>query len=160
MMEVSSKQFQAEDLCFSHDKDRSDAEKAITGVRIGTPQPNVEVSILSPDPLIQTFLEGILAFQGFKPENFLYHRESWWKETSRLGQVVFLDGAYFMSAESDAIERCLQDFIERGSYFIVLAERGSACGFAEKFRGCGHQMLWKPLDYRQIGQVIARIWPC
>ncbi len=118
-----------------------------------------EVAILSPDPLVRTFLQGILRFQGFQSRDLSGCLDALWKDSLSAGQVVFLDSAYLENSEDDHVRQRLQEFAQNGVYFVVLADQNWNENADQFFQSGGCQVLRKPLDYRKIGQAMAQVWP-
>jgi len=116
------------------------------------------VLILSPNPLIRTFLQEILAFQGYQSEDATGPDEVFGKSIPPSGQVVFLDGVYLLGFESDEVSHRVQEFIQSAECVVLLADRRWNDDLRTRMMSVeGYQILWKPLDYRQVGQVMAQL---
>ncbi len=157
-MEQGRKTVQASMLCPIEDEQFDNFGPGIgEGVTL-TSQNCREVCILSPDPLVRGFLRGILRFQGFQSKDVSDCQDVFWNEIPSSKQVVFIDGSYLGDSESDHIRLRVQEFVQRGVYFVVLADQKWSMNFAQFFNNGAYQILWKPLDYRKIGQAMAQVW--
>ncbi len=117
----------------------------------------VKISIVSPDPMIRTFLHGILAFQGYQCEVNMGLHEFLSEMVPSPGKIVFLDGAYVTGIESDAVRHQVQKLVEASVEFVVLTEQRLDTDLTRVLNPRRFQIVWKPLDYRQIGQAMAQI---
>lgn len=117
----------------------------------------VTISIVSPDPMIRTFLHGILSFQGYQCEVNLELQEFLSEKFPFPKEIVFLDEAYVMGIELDAVRYRLQELVQAGGKLVVLTGRWLEADLARVLNPGKFQMVWKPLDYRQIGQAMAQI---
>ena len=118
---------------------------------------NHTISIFSPDRFIQDFLHGILIFQGHKSVEVKEIQEIFWELSFDTEQLVFLDGAYLVGPEAKSIRYRIQQFAQAGVKILVLADRRQAIDLTGIHNTKRCQILWKPLDYRQVGQAIAQI---
>ena len=117
----------------------------------------VTISIVSPDPMIRTFLHGILSFQGYQCEVNMELQEWLSKKLSSPREIVFLDEAYVLGMELDAVRYRLQELVQAGGKFLVLTDRWLEADLERVLNPGKFLMVWKPLDYRQIGQAMAQI---
>ncbi len=119
-----------------------------------------EVSVLSPDPLVRIFLQGILKFQGFQCKDIACYQDLFLNEESFVGQVVFIEGSYLVGSQADFIQPRVEELVQKGVYFLILVEQSSDIDFSEFFNHGAYQILRKPLDYRKVGQAMAQVWSC
>ena len=153
-----SKKTQISTLGIIDSEDFGKLEKKILGCKTSRSQKLITVLILSPNPLIRTFLQEILAFQGYQSEDATELDEVFGKSIPPSGQVVFLDGVYLLGFESDEVSHRVQEFIQSGERVVLLADRRWNDDLRTRMRSVeGYQILWKPLDYRQVGQVMAQL---
>mgnify|MGYP000642752298 FL=1 len=117
----------------------------------------LKVSIFSPDRFIRDFLKGILTFQGYRCANVDDIQGIVWDFSVHEEQVVFLDGRYFEGSEAEHVRRSVQQFTQAGGHVMILASRHEDAALMAIQNTGGCQILWKPLDYRQVGQVMAHM---
>ncbi len=117
----------------------------------------VTISIVSPDPMIRTFLHGILSFQGYQCEVNMELQEWLSKKFPSPREIVFLDEAYVMGIELDTVRYRLQELVQAGGKSLLLTDRRLEADLARILNPGKFLMVWKPLDYRQIGQAMAQI---
>jgi len=118
----------------------------------------LKVSIFSPDRFIRDFLQGILAYQGYKCIGAAELQDNILDLPFPGDQVVFLDGAYWSAGhDPEHLRNWVNLCAQAGIPLVVLANRKGESDFRaiQKINGC--QVLWKPLDYRQVGQVMAQL---
>ncbi len=149
--------FQSADFSLSGNETSTEWGKAILGYKPSESQQVLKVSIFSADRYVREFLHGILAFQGYRHIDARDLQGSCFDLTSDSNQVVIVDGVYLMGVESEGIGDQIQRLIQEGAHLLVLADGQLKSDFIaiQRTRGC--QILWKPLDYRQVGQVMAQI---
>ena len=116
-----------------------------------------QVAIFSPDRFVRDFLKGILVFQGYQCIGASDDQDLFWNMNLHQNQVVFLDGLYLLGGDAEAARYRTQDYIQAGMKVMVLVDRrwDSEMTRAWEMEGC--QIVWKPLDYRQLGVVMAQI---
>ncbi len=156
-MPLMKKWFQPAGFSSSENEISTEWEKEILGYNPSENQQVLKVSIFSPDRCVREFLQGILAFQGYQQIHATDLQGSCFDLTSHSDQVVILDGAYLMGIESEGIGGQVQRLVQEGVHLLVLADRQLKSDFTAIQRTKGCQVLWKPLDYRQVGQVMAQI---
>ncbi len=130
--------------------------KAMCGQKVRI-QNNRQTVILSQDPLIRLFLWEILRFQGYESERLTGLHEFFSERLPYPGQLVFLDGAYLRGMEFNANRHWVQEFVQAGIKLVVLADKPLGPDLTKVLKSQETQILWKPLDYRQVGAVMARI---
>ena len=139
------------------DEDFEKRETGHLGYKATGHQQVLKVAIFSPDRFVRDFLQGILTFQGYLCIDAHDGQDVFWNMALHSHQVVFLDGLYLLAEESEAVCHRAREFIQAGMNVMVLADRRWNAGFAQSWKVDGCMILWKPLDYRQIGQVMAQI---
>jgi len=118
---------------------------------------NREALIISPDPLIRAFLSEILTFQGYESSLPTSLHECLLEMIPSEGQMVFLDAAYLMGMELEANRHWGQELVQAGVKLVMVAEQQLGADLTSVLNIQGAQILWKPLDFRQVGEVMARI---
>ncbi|MDH5562435.1 MAG: hypothetical protein OEY91_02275 [Nitrospirota bacterium] len=151
-----SKKNQGSALCTPDVEESGKSERRILAYKTSKSRQFLTVLILSPNPLLRTFLHEILAFHGYQSEDVRGHHDVFGEIIPQAGQMVFLDGVYLLGLESDEISDRVQKFIQSGVCVVVLADRRWDADFIRTLNSGGYQVLWKPLDYRQISQVMAQ----
>lgn len=156
-MPTLKKWFQSEGFSSSENETSTEWGKAILGYNPSENQQVLKILIFSPDRYVREFLQGILAFQGYRHIDARDLQGSCFDLTPDSDQVVIVDGVYLMGVESEGIGDQVQRLVQEGVHLMVLADRQLKSDFTaiQSTRGC--QVLCKPLDYRQVGQVMAQI---
>jgi hypothetical protein len=144
-------------LCSSHDEEFKKRETEFLGYQATGNQKTLKVGIFSPDRFIRDFLQGILTFQGYQCIDAQEGQDVFWNMTPHPGQVVFLDGLYLLGHESEAARHRVQEFAQAGMKVMVLVDRRWDADLAPKWKVAGCRIVWKPLDYWQVGQVMAQM---
>ncbi len=116
-----------------------------------------QLMIFSPDRFVRDFLKGILVFQGYEcmevsDDPFLIQNI-----TFHPNQVVFFDGLYFLGEESRLAQCRALNWVRAGMKVMILADRRWDSKMIREWEMRGYQILWKPLDYRQLSVVMAQI---
>lgn len=143
--------------CSEGDEDFEKQETEILGYKTTGHQKILKVAIFSPDRFVKDFLQGILAFQGYQCIDANNGLDVFWNMTVHPHQVVFLDGLYLLGDESEEVCHRVQECIQAGMNVMVLAGLRWNADFSQSWKVDGCRVLWKPLDYRQIGQVMAQM---
>ena len=156
-MTPMKKRFHPDEFSSTRDEISTEWRKGIIGYDPLGSQQVLKVSIFSPDRYVREFLQGILAFQGYQHIHATDLQGSCFGLTTYSDQVVIFDGMYLTGVESEGIGDQIQLLVQQGVHFLVLADRQLKSDFiaTQMTRGC--QILWKPLDYRQVGQLMAQI---
>ena len=132
-------------------------EKAILGYMTSGNQQFLQIAIFSPDRCIRDFLKEILAFQGYQCTKTGDFQNIVHDVTPSVNRIVFLEGWYLMSPESEGVLRRVQLLTQVGVHVLVLANRQQETDLVALQNTYRWQILWKPLDYRQVGQVMAQM---
>ena len=133
------------------------SEKEILGHMTSGNQQFLQIAIFSPDRCIRDFLEEILAFQGYQCTKTGDFHAIVDDLTPSANHVVFLDGWYLVGPESEGVLSRVQLLSQAGVYVLVLADRQRDTDLMAIQNTYRWQILWKSLDYRQVGQVMAQM---
>ncbi|MDH5427868.1 MAG: hypothetical protein OEZ57_03450 [Nitrospirota bacterium] len=116
-----------------------------------------QVVIFSPDRFVRDFLKGILVFLGYECVGASDDQALFSSMTLYPSQVVFLDGLYLLGDDSVSVRYHTQECIRAGIKVMVLADRRWDSEMTRAWEMGGCQIVWKPLDYRQLSVVMAQI---
>ncbi len=156
-MQLLRKDLQSSRCCSVDNEKFKKIGEEILGKEITNNQQLLKFSIFSPDRFVRDFLKGMLVFQGYTCVDVADLQGLAWDLSLHQEQVVFLDGLYLVGSEAENIRSYVQQFTQAGGQVVVLANRpGDAALMAIQNTG-GCQVMWKPLDYRQVGQVMVHI---
>lgn len=115
------------------------------------------IVILSPHQMVRTFLKGMLLFQGYQSNTETTLDTLLSENMLRSGQIVFLDGVYLTGSESERVCQRVEDLQHAGVCFVVVAEERLEQRLSKILEPHRIPILWNPLDYRQVGDVMAQM---
>jgi hypothetical protein len=134
-------------------------ENEILGYMTSKNQQFLQIAIFSPDWVVRDFLHGILVFQGYHCTKIGEFQDIVHDLPAFVNHVVFLDGWYLVGPELEGVLSRAQLLSQAGVRVFVLADRDRQWDpdLATMQNSYGWGILWKPLDYRQVGQVMAQM---
>ena len=114
--------------------------------------------IFSGDHMINAFLQEVLAFQGYECvvetelDDGCFFERNFSKK-----QLVFIDETCFVGRHSQRVHAQVELFARQGIRVVLLAEPQGGTDLNSIETIGAWQILWKPLDYRQVGQALAQL---
>ncbi len=156
-MLLIEKQLAVSMLCSMSNAVSEKLDKELLRYMISGNQQHLHIEIFSPDQLIRDFLREILDFQGYHCTTIGDLQDIVDNVTPSVKHVVFLDGLYLVGPESESALNRMQLLSQAGVHLFVMADRRWDIDLVAIESTCRLQMLWKPLDYRQVGKMMAQM---